>query len=109
MEKKEGLVKENAKLSSKVSKIEEADLIIEQNKNKIQLLEAKKQETAIQMAKMTKDLDQLETTIEKINYKLQVCKNLIDGFKTEREAWQTHISKYEEEKKELFLKALYLG
>jgi len=42
VEKKEGLVKENAKLSSKVTKIEEADLIIEQNKNKIQLLEAKK-------------------------------------------------------------------
>lgn len=67
VEKKEGLVKENAKLSSKVAKIEEADLIIEQNKNKIEQLEAKKQETAIQMAKMNKDLDDLETNIQKIN------------------------------------------
>lgn len=76
-----------------MAKIEEADLIIEQNKNKIEQLEAKKQETAIQMAKMNKDLDDLETKIEKINYKLQVCKDLIEGFRTEREAWQTHISK----------------
>jgi len=67
VEKKEGLVKENAKLSSKVAKIEEADLIIEQNKTKIEQLEAKKQETAIQMAKMNKDLDDLETNIQKIN------------------------------------------
>lgn len=86
-------MKENAKLSSKVAKITEADLIIDQNKTKISQFEAKKQETAIQMAKMTKDLHELETNIEKINFKLQVCKDLIDGFRTEREAWQSHISK----------------
>jgi len=100
------LLDENAKLSEKVSKIEEADKIIERNNKKILQLEAKKQETAIQMAKMKKDLDELVTMIDKINFKLLVCKDLIDGFRTEREAWHIHILKYEEEKKELFLRAL---
>lgn len=99
-------MKENSKLKVKVDMLEENDKKIEINQEKIQQLMADKEITASDMAKMQRKLDILQKDIDNINFKLKVCKDLIEGFATERESWGKHIESHEDEKKNILIRSV---
>lgn len=98
MERKDKLIKENTKLKVKVDMLDENDRKIEANQLLIKKLTEDKEVTANEMAKMQRKLDKTQKEIDNIKSKLQVCKDLIEGFRNEREAWSKHIQNHEDEK-----------
>mmetsp|Transcript_70734 Transcript_70734/g.152383 ORF Transcript_70734/g.152383 Transcript_70734/m.152383 type:complete len:103 (+) Transcript_70734:1029-1337(+) len=102
-------MKENSKLKAKVELLEENDRKIEKNQSLIKQLTEDKEVTAREMAKMQQKLDKLQKEIDDIKLKLQVCKDLIEGFRNEREAWGKHIEHHADEKSLITIKSIYIA
>jgi len=76
------------------------------NKNLIDQLKDDKEKTTLEMAKLQEELDKLTKDITTIENKLNVCKNLIEGFSSERTAWENHLKNHEQEKSHVLLKSI---
>lgn len=93
----------------KVDLLEENDRKIEANQVLIKKLTEDKEITANEMAKMQRKLDKTQKEIDNIKNKLKVCKDLIDGFRNEREAWSKHIQNFEEEKFIILIRSIFIA